>query len=163
VTALAWHNDPQLKADTVAAMIRDREADAIVHGVYQNLDPEKAVGFRGCAIGCLVAAKRDPLTAPSRRDGWVDEPEPSWHLEVARLYNIPPWIAREIDDVFEGLPTGDNAHARFAVEVIEAIPTGADLWRLPEDFSSEEYEEPEDAAAALIALLRSAPVVEPAL
>jgi hypothetical protein len=181
MTILAWHNDPQLKADTVAAMIADREADAIIKGVYQLLDPDKARGYRGCAIGCLIAAKRDPRQHqedPSdATNPWVIEPDrdgdhgpagvarvwaglrsQSWHGEAARLYGIPWQLAVCIDDLFESLPDEDNFHARFAVEVIEAIPVGADLSNVVLQRNWDRDDSSTEDAAELIRLLKAAPI-----
>jgi len=113
ITTLAWHNNPDLKIEVVDRLQQHRAEDSIIKGVYQQLSPELASGYRGCAIGCtLPHLEREPS---------------SWHGRVEDMYGIPRTVARLIDGIFENLPTGDDQHARFAVEVIEAVPVGADL------------------------------------
>ena len=114
---LSWHNDPALKAEVVERMRKHREFDEIVQGLYQMQNPQKASGYIGCAIGCTLPHK------PENFDGW--------HAEVEREYGIPESIAYVIDEVFEGLHTKEKEHARFAVDVIEAIPVGVDLSSVP--------------------------------
>jgi hypothetical protein len=52
-------------------------------------------------------------------------PQGGWHGEVERQYGIPERVGHIIDSTFEHLKA--PAHAAFAVEVIDAIPVGADL------------------------------------
>lgn len=142
----AWHNDPQLKAETIRRMQEHREADALIQGAYyRNHSPE---GFRGCAIGCLVGS-------------WeVWSKHGSWHDAVEEIFGINFVIAYVIDDVFEALPS--DKCADFAVEVLEAIPVGADLTSLASRFPLDEYEveveDPIEFAGYFIDELKNAPV-----
>ena len=113
MTHLAWHNSPDLKAEVITRLRQHRTEDSIVKGRYQELDPHVASGYRGCAIGC---------TLPH-----LDQDPASWHARVEELYGIPRTVAWLIDGIFENLPTVDDAHATFAVGVIDAVPVGADL------------------------------------
>lgn len=121
MTTLAWHNRPELKAEAVARLKAHRRADTIVQGIYQQIDPESATGYRGCAIGCTL-----PKLAVD--DGLFDEYAGNghWWARIETEYGIPYEVARAIDNIFEGQPSF-HAAADFAVKVIEAIPVGADL------------------------------------
>lgn len=160
-TTLAWHDDPALKAEVMARLRQHREQDTIVQGVYQRLDPAKALGYRGCAIGCTL-----PAQAVQEREHracdccqpTMNDPAAGWHGEVEDLYGIDQEIAETIDDIFESLPT--SACAAFAVEVVDAIPVGANLndvtgWCLRLNLNEVAAA---DAAEELIAKLREAPV-----
>jgi len=119
---LSWHNNPALKAEVVERMREHRRQDTIIQGVYQRFAPDKAIGYRGCAIGCTLPVQ------PSIKIAGLFElatPWPGWHEMVEREYAIPLPLGYLIDSVFESLPQGE--HAQFAVDVIEAIPVGKDL------------------------------------
>jgi len=111
---LAWHSDPDLKTEVVARMKAHRADDSIIQGLYQQIDPDLASGYRGCLIGCTLPKR------PADHDS-------GWHREVEALYGIPDSIGHLLDRIFENLPTEDGQHALFAVASIEAIPVGADL------------------------------------
>lgn len=161
----AWHGSQELKDRIVARMHQHRLADAIVQGSYQIRDRELPLGYRGCAVGCLL----------DKQPGL--EPAAGWHGEVEKQFGIPAAVAEAIDSTFENFGIGDDSHSRasdFAVAVVEAIPVGADLGNLIERFdewsenyartefedAEEEWRAEEDAQAAkLIELLRNAPVV----
>jgi len=113
---LAWHSNPDLKTEVVARMTAHRADDSIIQGIYQQIDPDLASGYRGCLIGCTL-----PPQAKGRG------PRVGWHHRVEELYGIPTDIGHLLDRIFENLPTDDGQHARFAVASIEAIPVGADL------------------------------------
>lgn len=160
-TVLAWHGDQALRDRIVARMHQHRAADAIVRMIYQRIDPTKALGYRGCAIGCLL----DVQPAVASRDcdgdccaGETAEPDDGWHKETERQFGIPVAVALGIDWAFEDFALGIEA-ADFAVAVAEAIPVGADLTdvgRWVRDESCDEFgarEVPE-----LLERLRSAPV-----
>jgi hypothetical protein len=117
---LSWHNNPELKSEVVERLRAHRAEDSIVKGLYQQIDPNLASGYRGCAIGCVLPRQTDGDALGLACDD-------SWHSEVERRFGIPLALARLIDSLFEGLPTDDDRHAEFAVMVIEAIPVGADL------------------------------------
>lgn len=144
----AWHGDPELKAAVVERMKQHREADSFAQGFYQLTDPEKALGYKGCALGCMVPLRDDDV------DG-LDFDE-----KVEEQFGIPARLADAIDESFESLDFDDCAE--FAVSVVAAIPVGADLhaaaetwWEewAAEDVSNIEY------AARLLALVSAAPLV----
>lgn len=97
---LAYHNDPALKAATIAEMRAHRDADRIVQGRYWD-------GGRGCAVGCLT---HDP-------DGGHDQYPLRW--------GIPESLAWLEDAIFERL-TAEEAR-EWPLAFLEAIPVGADL------------------------------------
>lgn len=117
MSALAWHNDAALKERTVAALRKDREIDAFVQGTYISKDPEAALGFRGCAIGCVVQSQRGIIASDTE----------NWHQMVEDDLGIPLVVSHLIDRIFEDLSTDDEQHAQFAVDAIDAVPVGADL------------------------------------
>lgn len=115
----AWHGSQALKARIVARMKTHREADNFIQGDYQRIDPTAALGYRGCAIGC--ALERQPTYV-----GYGVAPARGWHGQFEHEFGIPADVARQIDDCFESFD--DRAEARdFAVQVLEAVPVGADL------------------------------------
>lgn len=117
---LSWHNNPALKAEVVERMHMHREHDTIVQGTYQQYAPEKAHLYKGCAIGCTlprVVSYAGVRLVPSFDEGW--------HDRVQSEYGIPSELAYMIDTVFEALRPPE--HAKFAVDVIEAVPVGVDL------------------------------------
>lgn len=141
---LAWHNDPQLKADAVRRMQEHRKADEFIQGHYFFPDISRPSGFRGCALGCLIESIET-------RDRY-----PSWHWAAEMEFGINNLVARKIDDIFESLEFEDAAD--FAVEVLEVIPVGADLSHCMEQWSLVTEKDPMQAARSLIELLKNAPV-----
>jgi hypothetical protein len=122
----AWHGDPELKERVVERMRQHRAADAFIQGSYQQLDIELPLGYRGCAIGCLLD-KRPELIADLISD---DADDNRWHAAVQHEFGIPFDLAEQIDQTFEYFTDGEDPHGRasdFAVAVVEAIPVGADL------------------------------------
>lgn len=57
MTALAWHNNPDLKQEVMARLRDHRAADDLVKGVYQAYAPDTAAGYRGCAADDDAAAR----------------------------------------------------------------------------------------------------------
>jgi hypothetical protein len=124
MTPVAWHGDPALKAEAVAAMTAHRAADEFVQGSYVDTDPGTAAGYRGCFHGCLTV---DRLAAEAgvpvvqfieRRAGHT-----AWHREGERLWGIPEVVGHVLDWAFEEV----LQPGAFAVAATEAIPVGADL------------------------------------
>jgi hypothetical protein len=148
---LAWHNRPELKAEVVARMHAHRAADSIVQGIYQQIDPDVATGYSGCAIGCTLP----PL--PYTPEGY--DPDNGWWQQVEEAYGIPWAVARLIDNTFEDQHEFEDA-ARFAVEVIEAIPVGADLSAIDDQWLADQMPEEyaESRADWLVDHLAVAPV-----
>lgn len=122
----AWHSSPRLKAEVLTRMLQHRAADSIIQGQYQVLDPNGAMGYRGCLIGCTL-----PLRTVSGYDGVPD----NWHQEVEDQYGIPEEIAILLDYTFERL-TVDKA-PWFAVTFIEATPVGADMDKVVEQLKQD--------------------------
>jgi hypothetical protein len=145
----AWHGDPNLKAATVERMKAHREADAFAQGFYQQHDPSKALGYKGCALGCMVREQERPH-------------DTDFALLVATTYGITGMVAGAIDDAFETL---DFDHcAEFAVAVVEAIPVGADLTAAGEEYwrlaHTDAFDlDRETAANTLLRLVSQAPQV----
>jgi hypothetical protein len=125
MTALAWHNNPNLKQEVMQRLRDHRAADEIVRGIYQAYAPNSENGYRGCAIGCTLP--RQDINSYTDEGDEIESPNAGWHGEVEHLYGIPRPIGRLIDGLFESLPTVNDQHAEFAVAVIDAIPVGADL------------------------------------
>lgn len=143
----AWHGDPDLKATVVERMKKHREADAFVQGVYQLVDPDKALGYKGCALGCMV---------PQRDD---DTDDRDFNEAVEEAFGIPVNLADAIDETFESLAFKDCAE--FAVSVVEAIPAGADLAAAGDLWWQEWHGDPDAIPLAdrLLALIAAAPQV----
>src|SRR5882724_1668551 len=121
---LAWHSDPALKAEAVAAMTRHRKADEFIRGNYLAISSETAAGFRGCFHGCLTTEKlaADKGTQLAK---FIAQGGPiNWHEEGERLWGIPVRLGALLDRLFESLPEG---WAEFAVASVEAMPVGVDL------------------------------------
>ena len=134
---LAWHGDQELRDRIVARMRQHRTADALTRMMFQRLDPGLELGYRGCAIGCLLDPQPPaPIDKPCTCGcGWEPDPdrihevlEPfhGWHGEVEAQFGIPRAVALGIDWAFEDFGD-DEVAADFAVDVVEAIPVGADL------------------------------------
>lgn len=132
---LAWFGDPALKERVVLKMKEHRAKDEIVRGTYQDffvydkelgrdvltLPTEEGVApegstYKGCAVGCTLP----PISQK------YDDGDFNWHQEVEKHYGIDSYVAWLIDEIFESQDTFEEA-AQFAVDVIEAIPVGADL------------------------------------
>ena len=99
---LAFHNKNALKTKTVEAMKADIKAERLVSGHYWK---DKT----GCFVGCVIRGAD--------------------HGKFETELGIPHIIARLGDCLFEGLwkYAGPEAARTFAVDFLEAIPTGADL------------------------------------
>jgi len=125
----AWFGDPLLKERTVALMKRHRELDHFLQGDYQTLRSPSGIGFKGCAVGCLVETSElgwvDNSNLMLRYDG-DDSGAVAWHLAVQEQFGIPAPVAAAIDGLFEHQDDFEAA-GDFAVAVVEAIPVGADL------------------------------------
>lgn len=151
IKQLAWLGDPSLKEEVVLRMKEHRAEDSIVQGHYQEYAPELASQYKGCLLGC---------TLPQMRVDNADEIV-AWHHEVERLYGIPVPVACLLEDLFENMDFDEAAD--FAVESIEAIPTGADLADAVTYWFSDYQKMPwsgEKHKAKVLDLLRNAPVPE---
>lgn len=179
----AWHGDPGLKVEVVARMKKHRQLDEIIQGAYQaphSMD-RLTGGFKGCAVGCtlpqmfsynrnLRMGLDQTWLRPEDQEIYNNE---GWHGLVQQYYGIDSQVAAAIDDTFEEQMSFEAA-AKFAVDVIEVIPVGADLSKVAEQFDElydaradetrDEYgpnwqtEMSEWMATTLIGLLSEAPV-----
>lgn len=157
---LAWHGDPELKAATVARMKAHREADDFIQRRYLLVDAAAAKGFRGCFHGCLTAEaiaaeKSIPLAAAGDLAFWWEN---AWWEEAERLFGIPADLGALLDDIFEA-QASYQAAGDFAVRVTEAIPVGADLTNVFDDFCPAHCDHSDDVGC-LIAIIAAAPVPE---
>jgi hypothetical protein len=127
--ALAWHGDPQLKADTVAAMKHHRLQDEIFRGDYLRLNPD-GDKVKGCFHGCLLvdqlAAERGLTLVEFARQAWLGHIGVDWHTETEKHFGIPAMLGDMLDSVFE-YQEDVEASAQFAVDVLEFMQPGADL------------------------------------
>jgi len=104
---LSFHNDPALKEEYEARVLRHQELDEIV----QHVGYETNGKTRGCAVGCTL----------NRYD----------HHGYETELGLPEWLARLEDVIHEGLslPQAKLWPAAF----LAAIPVGVDLalvkWR----------------------------------
>jgi hypothetical protein len=96
-------------AVTKAAMLAEAES-------HRDADRFKTGSFGTCAIGCAAQS----LVA--RTGLAVDNDD---HTTVANLQGWPEWLAHAEDTIFETLP--HECFANWPVEIVEAIPDGADL------------------------------------
>jgi len=148
----AWHGDADLKARIVERMKQHREADDFIQGLYQKIDPASALGYRGCAIGCLLEKQEWRDLGFGETDS---EPLRGWHEEVEHQFGILADVAEIIDDCFEASDPPD--HAKFAVNAIEAIPVGADLSRVADAYV--EGRGQDENPRLLLNILRAAPIL----
>lgn len=156
----AWHGDAELKARIVERMKQHREADDFIQGLYQKLDPASALGYRGCAIGCLLDKQPVPTEEPycdcERCQHATNEPDAGWHGEVEKQLGIPERLAELIDACFED--SLKPAHVQFAVDAIEAITVGADLSAVAAAYEEQTEDSNDEDPALLIQLLLEAPL-----
>ena len=103
---LAYHNDPAVKASYQERVRQHQAADQVVQGYGYWKDGQ------GCAVGCTI------------HSGELA----SYETELG----IPRAIARLEDGIFENLPV-QNAR-RWPAEFLEAIPVGADLSGVKDQF-----------------------------
>ena len=96
---IAWHNDPQLKRDTLAKMRAHRDADELLqgNGYWEN--------GKGCAVGCLIQGGN--------------------HLEYELRFGIPKMLAWFEDLIFENLLR--NTAQLWPELFLDSIEVGADL------------------------------------
>lgn len=170
---LAWHNDPALKDAKVLKMKEHRAADAFVQSEYQRVDKDMPLGYVGCAIGCLLDLQPiGPLLGqPAVPGSSVFDDGNAWHIETEKQFGIPADLASYIDSTFENFIEHADA-SDFAVDVVEAIPVGADLsdvslalenWIYQHDLATlgqgrSGYTSPDEVATKMIELIRTAPV-----
>lgn len=132
-----WFGSEELKAWVLARMIKHREDDELIRGVYQEPDPDTPGGYRGCLIGCTL-----PKYVRGGSFGRVGYLIPGvGHVltgggperDVEALYGIRYKVACLLESTFEDADTFEEA-AEFAVASIEAIPVGV-RYPDPDDFA----------------------------
>jgi hypothetical protein len=132
-----WFGSEKLKARTVAQMVRHREDDEIIQGIYQE-SSEGRSGYQGCLIGCtlprrIVGRDRRGYEIPGL--GFVPDGNSAEH-DVETLYGIPEPVASLMEAAFENTDNFEAA-ANFALLSIIAIPVGV---RYPEPEGDEDNE-----------------------
>lgn len=176
---LAWHGDPELKAEALMRMKNHQAQDQFMQGLYfaTHSDDLGVAQFKGCFHGCLTAEKymeQNQLTPDQMRlmlrsmdseGGW-------FHEKGERMWGIPQELGQILDITFESFPDNETA-GMFAVESIEAMAVGADLTNVTGAFIDAEEDafeaapgDPFDStwgdqnyrARQLLKLLREAPV-----
>lgn len=141
---LAWHSDPDLKENTLLRMKDHAEQDRFIRGLFVTtpdlleehwtLTNGELMGagaikdWGGCLHGCLTA---ENLAAEAGMSvtAWIEEHgAPRWHQATQRFFGIPAVLGRGLDYLYE--QTKDVPPAEVAVQLLEAIPVGADLSRV---------------------------------
>jgi hypothetical protein len=101
---LSFHGQREVKEFYLKRARGHHEADEIVKGKYWE-------NGKGCAVGCLIHSGD--------------------HERFPELLGWPEWLARLIDTLFENLP--NELAKEWPVQVVDAVPVGADLapvkWR----------------------------------
>jgi hypothetical protein len=109
----AYHNDPQLKKEMVAEVLKHQKLDQIVKGTYGITEDGK---WRGCAVGCSIHSY-------NLKKG--ENLDTSNHFVYEKALGIPASLAKLEDFLFETMPKEDAM--KFPAEFLKAIPVGADL------------------------------------
>lgn len=127
MSTLAWHSDPDLKADAVGRMRRHRTSDDFARGYYlaTTLTAGQPPRLRGCFHGCLTAEKLAEASGIHLTYLEHEAAHYDWHAATERMWGIPAGLGEVLDDAYERQP--ETTAADWAVAVTEAIPVGADL------------------------------------
>jgi len=100
---LAWHNDPALKARTIATAQAHLAADLLEHGSTGS----PAEGYRGCSVACTL--------------GVYD------HTLAPELIGMPRWLTSLQDSIYENLPRdARELDVRWTIDLLEARPVGVE-------------------------------------
>jgi len=101
----AFHNKQEIKTKYLNRVKAHIEADELIHGVgWEN--------GKGCAVGCTL----------NRYD----------HACYQNELGLPEWLARLEDILFENMSNAKSQ--RFPLELLQAIPIGADLTQVYHKF-----------------------------
>lgn len=153
---LAWHGDPKLKERTIARMETHAEADRFMQGAYVSVD---ATGkdWKGCLHGCLAVEDVMRERSWTLRDLDSQYGRVDWHLQTERLLGIPARVGSILDHLYE---ESEGAYADLAIDILEAIPVGADLSGIidPWDVWVEDSPGPEFVETWMLYQLRNAPI-----
>lgn len=174
---LAWHNDPDLKAEALMRMKTHQVQDEFIQGSYFLPSSTVMGSFKGCFHGCLTSDKymeREGLTRQQFYNMFKVIDQGGWyHGQGELIWGIPRELGQLLDNAFENFNSTEEA-AMFAVESIEAMAVGADLngvadafCKLDDDaYEAGEQGQPRDPrwetgkgrAQILLQMLREAPV-----
>ena len=97
-----------------------REQDAFIKGTYTE---DNKNNFRGCAVGCSINSINKLLGTAYEYDE---------HIDMAETLQIPEWLVRLEDKIFEGLSEKDSKE--WPLRFSEAINEGADLDKIKPEF-----------------------------
>ena len=109
---LSYHNDENLKNLLVSEMIKHKEQDQFIKGVYSKINGK----FKGCSVGCTIDSINKILGKTYSN---------SSHESIEESVGIPTWLAKVQDVLFEGIP--DEEGAQFSIDFLSAIPVGVSL------------------------------------
>jgi len=147
MTLVAFHGNPQLKADAIARMRDHVERDGIIQGSWVALNAAAPGGYRGCFHGCLTTdllLERGVTFQEVACMPWFN----TWYDLARDLFGFPLDLSRVLDHFFEDAPSQALA-GEFAVKVLEAIPVGADLEVIEWDDIRYQHDEPRGRAGWL--------------
>ena len=96
------------------------EQDAFMRGTYTENNKNN---FRGCAVGCSIYSINKLLGTAHDYDE---------HVDMAETLQIPEWLVRLEDKIFEGLSEKDSKE--WLLRFSEAINEGADLDKIKQEF-----------------------------
>ena len=99
---------------------RHKEQDAFMRGTYIE---DNKNNFRGCAVGCSIYSINKLLGTAHDYDE---------HVDMAETLQIPEWLVRLEDKIFEGLSEKDSKE--WLLRFSEAINEGADLDKIKQEF-----------------------------
>jgi hypothetical protein len=96
------------------------EQDAFMRGTYTQNNKNN---FKGCAVGCSINSINRLLGTAYDYDE---------HIDMAETLQIPEWLVRLEDKIFEGLSEKDSKE--WPLRFSEAINVGADLDKIKPAF-----------------------------
>ena len=97
-----------------------KEQDAFMRGTYNEGNKNN---FKGCAVGCSINSINRLLGTAY---------EYGEHIDMAETLQIPEWLVRLEDKIFEGLSEKDSKE--WPLRFSEAINEGADLDKIKPEF-----------------------------
>jgi len=97
-----------------------KEQDAFMRGTYNEGNKNN---FKGCAVGCSINSINKLLGTAYGYDE---------HIDMAETLQIPEWLVRLEDKIFEGLSEKDSKE--WPLRFSEAINEGADLDKIKPEF-----------------------------
>ena len=97
-----------------------KEQDAFIKGTYTECNKNN---FRGCAVGCSIYSINKLLGTAYDYDE---------HVDMAETLQIPEWLVRLEDKIFEGLSEKDSKE--WPLRFSEAINEVADLDKIKQEF-----------------------------